>query len=497
MNRDIFEDKDILELFNYINMDKNEDEEKQDLNMDDLRKKRLKKNLLKQVKDKKTRQGFKGKAMVASLIIAVILIGINITAVAKNISEFKTVIQALVGNEVPKEGQYEKYSNIINKSVTDKGITLTINEVVCDEGELMISYTIKTIGNIKNIVKERKHASSFYFSLVPYIKIDGKESYGGGGSSDGKYLDSNTYINSDSIGIRDMNLKNNFDVDLNINNIYGVQGNWNFKFSVSKDEASRNSSVFKPHIKVYFEDALVKVEKVSFTPMNTNITVTGTYKDKSKEAAKMRQEDFKREMSTGQNLYKYDEWFVFDDKGNEITLKGSNIKEYEKEASKDFAYNLNFVALKSIPKYLTVIPYKTNFDREEYKKYKSADGSIYIPTVYKNINGVYPIELSQGNLGKLIIKEIKTNKDKTIVKYKVEGNAAFLQAKELFIMDDKDNGVQRKDNNMEIKKDKNNPNEYIMEFQPLDKNKKYKIGTNDLGYYEIRNNLKFRIDLTK
>lgn len=36
-----------------------------------------------------------------------------------------------------------------------------------------------------------------------------------------------------------------------------------------------------------------------------------------------------------------------------------------------------------------------------------------------------------------------------------------------------------------------------MEFEPLDKNKKYKIGTNDLGFYEIRNDLKFRIELTK
>ncbi len=55
----------------------------------------------------------------------------------------------MVGYGVPKEGEYEKYSNSINKSVTDKGITLTINEVVCDDGELMIAYTIKTKDDIK------------------------------------------------------------------------------------------------------------------------------------------------------------------------------------------------------------------------------------------------------------------------------------------------------------------------------------------------------------
>lgn len=41
MNKDIFEEKDILELLNCINIDKDE-EENLDLNMDDLRKKRLK-----------------------------------------------------------------------------------------------------------------------------------------------------------------------------------------------------------------------------------------------------------------------------------------------------------------------------------------------------------------------------------------------------------------------------------------------------------------------
>ncbi len=300
-----------------------------------------------------------------------------------------------------------------------------------------------------------------------------------------------TYINSDSIDIGDMNLKNSFNVDLNVKNIYGVMGNWNFKFSVSKNEAAKHTEVFKPNTKVQFDESLVNIEKVSFTPMNTNITVTGDYKDKSREATKNREEDFKNGKSSGHNLY---EWFVFDDKGNEIIPKGS--KSYEKDSLNDYICNLNLVAVKSIPKYLNVVPYRINYDKEEYKKYKSADGSTFIPPIYKDINGVYPIELSQGSIGKLIIKEIKTYKNKTVVKYKVEGKAPFLQAKQLFIKDDKDNTAQGKDNNFDIKKD-SNPNEYIMEFEPLDKNKKYKIGTNDLGFYEIRNDLKFRIELTK
>ncbi len=86
---------------------------------------------------------------------------------------------------------------------------------MCDDTELMIAYTIKTQDNIKKIVKEVKEATGIYFSFGQYIKIDGKET-SGGSSSDGKYLDGHTYINSESIDIGDMNLKNSFNVDLNV-----------------------------------------------------------------------------------------------------------------------------------------------------------------------------------------------------------------------------------------------------------------------------------------
>ncbi|EJO5349044.1 DUF4179 domain-containing protein [Clostridium botulinum] len=482
MNKEIFEEKDILELFNYINIDKDE-EENLDINMDDLRKKRLKKNLLKQVKGKKDKKSFKHKAVAASLIIAVAIISVNIPAFAKNISEFKSVIQALIGYGVPKEGEYEKYSNSVNKSVTDKGITLTINEVVCDDTELMIAYTIKTKDDIKKIVKEVKDGSSMTFSLFQYIKINGKQPNSSLGS-DERYLDGHTYINSDSINIGDMNLKNKFNVDLNVKNIYGVTGNWNLKFSVSKDEIFKHTKVFKPNIKAQFPDALVNVEKVSFTPINTTISVAGEYNKKEYKDIEKREKAFNVEMTMGSMLYY--SWFILDDEGNEIMFKGHSSSEVEDSPSKDFAYDLKFVNSKRIPKYLTVIPYRDIFSKDNSP----------IQETYKNIDGVYPIELSQGKMGKITIKEIKTYKDKTVVKYKAEGKDPFLQAKVLFVMDDKGNYVEEKENWNNVKKG-NNPSEYIMELKPLDKNKKYKIGTNDLGNYEIRNDLKFRIDLTK
>lgn len=488
MNRDVFDEKDMLELFNYVGIDEKEKEDDADLKMDDLRKKRLRKNLLKQVKSKDSIRKFKYK-VAAIAVITIISICASMPALAKNIPALKSIIQSLDGRG-SDHGQYEKYSKVVNKSVTDNGITLTINEVLCDDSSLMIGYTIKSEYDIKKIVKigkelieiQAKDENFRPFSFIRSLKIDG-ELASSSSSSDGKYLDEHSYINSETMDIGNKNLPPVFKVDLDIKDIYGVKGNWSFKFSVSKDEMLKNTKVFKPNTTVKFPYGNINVKKVSFTPINTSIKTTVKYNKEYINSEKLEEEGGKFNL------------FVFDDKGNEIIEKGVSGNIIQNSPSSDFEYEFRFFSSKDIPKYLTVIPYRINYNIDDYKKYKSADGSIFVPPTYKNINGVYPIELSQGKIGKLIVKEINIEKDKTVVKYTVEGAAPFLQAKRLGILDEKDEVVDKKDN-VEIKRDKNNPNDYVMEFEPLDKNVKYKIGTNDLGGYEIRDDLKFKINLS-
>ena len=111
------------------------------------------------------------------------------------------------------------------------------------------------------------------------------------------------------------------------------------------------------------------------------------------------------------------------------------------------------------------------------------------------IDGVYPIELSQGKMGKLIIKEIKTEGNKTIVKYTAEGKVPYFQAQDVLIKDDQGKNIEIKDYN--IRKDEQKPNEFTKVFGALDPNKKYTIYTNDFSNVEFREDLKFKIELNK
>lgn len=489
MNRDVLNEKDILELFNYISIEDKENEDDIDLKMDDLRKKRLRKNLMKQIKDKNSSRKFRYKAA-AVAVAAIISVTVAVPAVAKNIPSLKSIIQALdgIGSD---HGEYEKYSKVINKSVTDNGITLTINEVLCDDSNLMIGYTIKSDSNIKNIIKTGKDIIEMQgkdenfqpFKLISSLKVSGKQA-DSGSDEGGKYLDNHTYINSETMNIGNKNLPSVFNVDLNVKNIYKVKGNWSFKFSVSKDEILKNTKVFNSNTTIKYPYGDTNVEKVRFTPINTSIKTITKYNEEYINSGKLEKEGGEFN------------WFVFDDKGNEIEEKGLSGNMVGNSTSNDFENEFRFVSIKNIPKYLMVIPYRMNFNNNECKKYKNPDGSISIPPIYKSIDGVYPIDLSQGNMGKLIIKEIKLEKDRTIVRYTVQGKAPFLQAKELYILDNKNQVVEMKNNNFSAKRYRSNSNDYTMEFQPLNKNKKYKIGTNNLSGYEIRNDLKFKINIT-
>lgn len=111
----------------------------------------------------------------------------------------------------------------------------------------------------------------------------------------------------------------------------------------------------------------------------------------------------------------------------------------------------------------------------------------------KLIDGNYPIELSQGRIGKIIVKDIVTENGITTVNYTAEGIAPHTQAHSLYVKDDTGNDLIPK--TYAIRKSMETPNEFTITFDALNPNKKYIIYTTDFSNYEIREDLKFNINL--
>ncbi|WPC41692.1 DUF4179 domain-containing protein [Clostridium sp. JS66] len=476
-NKDFnLEEKDIYKLFNEIRMEESEFNEMEE-EISTIEKERIKKNLNKKIKGQK---GFKklkcGSIAAAISLISIIGIGTASSAFAENIPVLSSITQTL-NDKFGFHGEYEKYSQVVNKSVKDKGITFTLNEVLADDSKVVIGYTIKS---------DKKISDEEAMFVLSSVKINGKMSSGSHGSSTGNYIDDYTYVGTEEIHTKIPQDSNKFNVDLNVSEIGNVKGKWNFAFSISKEELLKNSTVFKPNKKIDFPDSSATIDKVVFSPIDTSIFLSGKSKTKR---------------SGGHGLLDYDYWIAFDDKGIELTPKGlgggsGNLNDG------NFSCEMDYVHMKSIPKYLTIVPCKitpsggggVSVDKN------GKETPIKVETrepkeISKVIDGIYPIELPQGKMGKVIIKEIKTENNKTIVKYTAQGKAPYFQAQDILIKDDKGKNIKIRDYN--LRKDENNPNEFTKTFEALDPNKKYTIYTNDLSNVDFGENLKFTIDFNK
>ncbi|WP_088188900.1 DUF4179 domain-containing protein [Desulfosporosinus sp. FKA] len=473
------EEKDIFKLFNQVSFEENESEIN-DMDCDEiskLQKERIKKYLNKRIKGNFSLKLFKYcSTAVAVGLVCLIGIGTAYPAFAENVPVLNSITQAL-NNQFGYHGNYAEYSQMINKSVTDNGITVTINEALADNSKLIIGYTIKSAKKINDLE---------VVGISKFLKINGK-AVSGGGSGMGNYQDDNTYVGSEEIHTNLPQNSDLFNVDLDIDDIRGIKGKWDFAFSVSKDGLTKHSTVFTPKKVVDFPDSKVTIDKVVFSPIDTAIFVSGNYTDKNRKLK--------------DSLFDYDYWLAFDDKGVELIPKGigggssnSNTQTFHSE--------MDYETMNNMPKYLTIIPcriipsagggVKMDADGKETKLSVETKEPVEINKV---INGVYPIELPQGRFGKLIINEINTENNTTTINFTAEGKAPYFQATEFFLKDNTGKILTPK--TYVKRKDIQNPNEFTIGFTALDPNKKYNVSTTALDNVELREDLKFKIELNK
>lgn len=479
MNNNSFnlKEKDIYKLFNNIKIEENEFDNIKD-EIQPLQKERIKKKLKRKIQQRRGIKIFKyGSAAAAIGLACIIGAGIASPTFAQNVPVLNSIIQAL-NSKQGVHGDYAKYSQIIGKSVTSKGITVTIDEVIADDSKLIIGYTVKSDKKISN-------KDSNIMGLDILLKVNGKTSLSSYGSSMGNFIDDNTYVGSEEIHTDLPQTPQNINVDLNICEALNTKGKWNFAFTASKEELSQKTAVFKPIQKIDLPNSNVTIDKVAFSPIGTCISLSGSSKDTSK-------------LSSSHGLLDYDYWIAFDDKGTELIPNGlgggtSNLKKNV------FSSEMNYEKVDNIPKYLTIVPCKI-IPQGGGGAAMDKDGKetpLTVETkkpeeISKIIDGKYPIELSQGKMGKLIIKEIKTENNKTTVKFTGEGKAPYFQASSLYIKDESGKDLIPQGS---VQRNAEKPNEFMLTLEAMKPDKKYTIYTDDFSNVDFGENLKFKINL--
>lgn len=205
-------------------------------------------------------------AVIASLAIAII-IGVNSNYALADIPIIGGALEEFVYS---KERSLKDYKTVIGQSEVDNGMRVTLNEVILDEGQLLISSTFHTD------LLDEDLAYNWYSDIELYI--NGKEmSYGGGGGP--SRITNSTVQYFWAADIKDIELKENHKIKIVFKNLSRsdskkmTKGKWGFEFTATGEKLMKN----RKSVPIYREFTLdngqkVKVEEIILTPVSTRIT---------------------------------------------------------------------------------------------------------------------------------------------------------------------------------------------------------------------------------
>lgn len=202
--------------------------------------------------------------LVATIGIISIGVGAESLGFARNVfKELKQIVGVRGSSEVNKT---------INKTVTDNEVSLTLQEVVCDEYGVYTSFIVKSKEPFMNTNDTQL---LLYDDYAETNFHKGNLDNGGKAGLEGKFIDKYTFIGVESYLFKDLKaeIPKNFTLDINIgaislnsiqdNNI--VRGNWRFSVPVSLN--GEGVKVITPSIK--HNDILIK--KIILSKLNTFI----------------------------------------------------------------------------------------------------------------------------------------------------------------------------------------------------------------------------------
>ena len=256
--------KDIYDNFNDITIN---DIELQEIPLEDLEKARYKKNLKKAVRKQRP---IGKKALLAAAVAGIMVLGIG-SFVVVNPTSAKAIpiISSLFKKDLVETNEdYKNYLDIVGKTISHKGIDVTIESVVADDNVIFLNYVL--VNRNKNIRQDYQDALNFGM----HINVNGREVGGSGGAS-WEFLNDNTIRVLSTVHWANDKKDDDMKVKVKAKELYGVKWSWGVQFAMNKS-AITSKSIDRPVNKelVIGEDKVL-IKNVKFTPLTINVQTKG------------------------------------------------------------------------------------------------------------------------------------------------------------------------------------------------------------------------------
>jgi len=295
-------------------------------------------------------------------------------------------------------------ASTLNQTVTDQGITLTITETYFGGGRLVIAYTIESEEvELERVVKGR--GVPLHYNAL----IDGEQ-----------FSHSTTFEQSVDEGVAkgiiDMSIGLESELsekpvlDLKVKEIAGVTGSWNFTLPIDLEKTKAATKTFSPMTSATWEDAAFVVEKVEFTPVQSQIIIDRTVpKD---------------------DIFDYG-FSVYDENGTSLGFHGGSGSSVIDVGNGlvNFKDTILLQGREEVPTGLMIEVYNNHGGPYESSKVKE----VNIPLTESEL----PYTLNYPDGSKLIVTGVEQLEDETVVYYDIEGK---LNLQNAFLMLEIENG---------------------------------------------------------
>lgn len=215
---------DIYTMLNDANINL-EQYEKEDFNH--IERKNLKAKFRKSINSKKS---YKRNIAVAAAVALVLIVGI----IGSNADVYATRVSNIIGRDIGSllgiQKNLDEYKTVVNKDITDKGITVKLNEVILDENQLTVSYNISS--------NEKLEGGR---SWMPFftVYVNGKKASNGADGSD-KIVDDYTTEGVMTYHLDKVDLSGDLNIKILCKSMIlddkEKKGTWSFEFKTNGDQ---------------------------------------------------------------------------------------------------------------------------------------------------------------------------------------------------------------------------------------------------------------------
>lgn len=301
--------KNKYELFNEINM---QDEDYENYKLSQMEKDNIFINVSKNIKLEKNIRNKK-----YSKIAIVIILCLSISNVALNNGKVWALVES-IGKQIEsylgkKENEYTGYKISVNQVSEDKGIKLSLHEVLLDDGNILLSMNLDHSNFDESGLKKGLYLNKNYYLPTATVYMDGKKFVETGGAT--KYereknnqqdfltslrlerVDENDDGRAD---ITDYQILDNIDPnkDYNIKVVFDevgihkvgliprviddefefIKGKWEFKFTVNGKNIMRETKVYNINKEINIDDedlkAKIYIKQLRVSPVSVKLTYT-------------------------------------------------------------------------------------------------------------------------------------------------------------------------------------------------------------------------------